>query len=235
MKSKIFILAVVFVFFCVALSASFGNAQTNRRTKRTTGTTATPKPSPQLTEAEIISLASQTEDENQTASIQNTTTQTETTTQNTNQDNQTVSNLNERITQLETKKEDKDEKQKRLLMNLDILSKVEQRAEVLRTQLFAMIEKQNTLQTRVDQINYDLRPDVIERYGATIGSLRPEIVREARQKTLENEKRNIESLLAQILNTRTILEQNVQKADLMVEKMRFKLEKEIDDAIEEDN
>lgn len=235
MKSKIFVFTALFVFFCAAISASFGNAQTTRRNKRTTKTTATPTPSPQLTEAEIISLADQTEDENQTVTTQNTTTQTETTTQNTTQATPSISNLNERITQLESKKEDKDEKQKRLLMNLDILSKAEQRTETLRTQLFSMIEKQNTLQARIDQINYDLRPDVIERYAATIGSLRPESVREARQKTLENEKRNIESLLTQISITRTMLEQNVQKADIMVEKLRFKLEKEIDDALEEDN
>ena len=237
MKSKIFISTALFVFFCAAISASFGNAQTRRTRTRTTKTVATPTPSPQQTEAEIISLADQTETENQTVSTENQTTQNTTdTTQNTNQTSPTITSLSERITELESKQtKDADEKQKRLLMNLDILTRAEQRSEALRKQLFEMIEKQNSLQARIEQINYDLRPEMIERYSAMSGSFRPESVREARQKSLESEKRNLESLITQISNTRLTLEESVQRADLMVEKLRVKLEKEIDDALKVDN
>ena len=234
MKSKIFVFTALLVFFCTAFVVSDGNAQTRRTRTKKTKTVATPTPSIQSGEATIISLANQNNDQNQVVTNNNQTTQTENTTQNTTQQKPSMTDLNERITQLEAnQKETKDEKQKRLLMNLDILSKAEQRAEALRKQFFEMIEKQNTIQARLEQINFDLRPEAIERYGATIGSLRPESVREARQKTLESEKRNLESLLSQITTTRAMLEQNVQRADVMVERLREKLEKEIDAAIED--
>ncbi len=227
MKSKIFVFTALLMFFCAAFIVSDGNAQTRRTRTKKPKLVATPTPSG---EATIISLANQNNDENAVVTTNNGTTQTETTTQET----PSIADLNERITQLEAKKTPtKEEKQKQLLMNLDILTRAEQRTESLRKQLFEMIEKQNALQGRIDQINYELRPDSIERYAATIGSMRPEAIREARKVTLENEKRNIESLLTQITSTRTRLEQDLQRADLMVEKLRVKLEKEIDDALED--
>jgi len=64
-----------------------------------------------------------------------------------------------------------------------------------------------------------------------VGSLRPEEIRDQRRKSLEAEKRNLESLLTQIQTSRTTLESNVERADFLVEKVRIKLDKEIDDAL----
>jgi hypothetical protein len=119
-------------------------------------------------------------------------------------------------------------------LNLDILTRAEQRAETLRRQLFEIIEKQNAIQIRVEQITYDMQPAMIDRYTALIGSLRPEEIREARRKSLESEKRNLESLLSQITLSRKSLEDNLFKADALVEKLRTKLEKDIDDALAEE-
>ena len=67
--------------------------------------------------------------------------------------------LQSRIKKLETgQKNDYEEKQKRLLTNLDILTKAEQRSESLRKQRFEMIEKENSIRTRIDQIDVDSRP-----------------------------------------------------------------------------
>jgi hypothetical protein len=96
-----------------------------------------------------------------------------------------------------------------------------------------MVEKGNAIQIKIDQLQYDLQPAMIERYAAFAGSLRPEQVREARQKSLESEKRNLESLLLQIQTNRKSLEDNVFKADYLVERLRAKLEKDIDDALVE--
>lgn len=227
MKLKIFVFTALLAFFCAAFLVSDGNAQTRRTRTKKPKPVATPTPSG---EATIISLASQNDNENQVVTTNNQTTQTENTTQQTTQ----ISPSNTESNTVEPKKKlTKEEKQKQLLMNLEILSKAEQRAELLRKQFFDLLEKQYTLQAKIDQIIYDLRPDSIERYAATIGSLRPEAIREARKTALENEKRNLESLLTQITNSRNSLEQTVQRADLMVDKLREKLEKEIDDAIEE--
>lgn len=146
-----------------------------------------------------------------------------------------VRELTDRIRQLESsQKNNSDDKQKRLLMNLDILTRAESRAESLRKQLFEMIEKQSGVQTRLEQIRNDARPEVIERSTAFLGSLRPEEIREQRRKSLEAERTNLESLVIQIQINRAVLEENVQKADYLVEKVRLKLDKEIDDALADD-
>ncbi len=145
-----------------------------------------------------------------------------------------ISELSDRIKSLEsTKTSEYDAQQKRLLLNLDILSRAETRAESLRKQLFEMIEKESGVQTRLEQIGYDVRPEVIERSTAFVGSMRPEEVRDQRRKGLEAEKRNLESLLTQIQTSRANLEENVSKADFLVEKVRLKLDKDIDDALTE--
>ncbi len=146
-----------------------------------------------------------------------------------------IKELTERIRSLESnKRNDYDTKQKRLLLNLDILSRAESRAESLRKQLFEMIEKESSVRTRLEQISFDARPETIERSTAFVGGLRPEELRDQRKKSLEAEKRNLESLLTQIQNSRTSLEENVTKADFLVEKVRLKLDKEIDDALADD-
>ena len=69
---------------------------------------------------------------------------------------------------------------------------------------------------------------------AFAGSLRPEELRNMRRKNLEIERTNLQSLLTEIQRTKANLDQNVQRADILVEKLRNKLEKEIDDALVDD-
>jgi len=146
------------------------------------------------------------------------------------------SDLNDRVKKLEAgQNDDYDQRQKRLLMNLDILTRAEQRTESLRKQVFEMVDKENTLRSRLDQIDYDIRPEVVERTTQIAGSLRPEEVRENRRKSLAAEKANLESLLLQVQTTRTSLEANLQRAEQMVEKLRAKAEKEIDDSLDKED
>jgi hypothetical protein len=127
-----------------------------------------------------------------------------------------------------------DQKQKKLLLYLDILTKAEQRAESLRKQLFEMIEKESTVRTRLDSIDLDVRPESIEKNVAMAGSLRPEELRESRRKSLTAEKANLQTLLADIQRTRSVLDQNLTRADSLVERLRSKLDKDIDDALADD-
>ena len=148
---------------------------------------------------------------------------------------QTLEELGNRIKNLETaRKPDPDEKQKRLLLNLDILTRAEQRSEALRKQVFEMIEKENATKTRIDSLDYDLRPESIDRNAALIGSLRPEEIRAARKKSLESERANLQSLLTEIVRTRASLEISLQRADALVERLRLRFEKEIETALDED-
>ncbi len=143
-----------------------------------------------------------------------------------------IKDLGTRVGSIEAnQKKELDDKQKKLLLNLDILTRAEQRAESLRKQLFEIIEKENEIKKKFDETEYLSRSENIERVAALTGSLRPEDIREQRKKALETEKSNMRALLVQIQSTRTNLEDSVAKADLLVEKLRFKLEKEIDEAL----
>lgn len=151
----------------------------------------------------------------------------------------TLEQLGNRIRNLEggraaAKAVDPDEKQKRLLLNLDILTRAEQRSENLRKQVFEMIEKENAVMTRLDSLEYDLRPETIEKSVAMIGTLRPEEIRASRRQNLESERANLKNLLTEIQRARTLLEASLVRADILVEKMRTRFEKEIDSALVED-
>jgi hypothetical protein len=219
------------ILLCVFGSISVADAQTKRRKK------AVSQPSVPV----VVSQSDVYLDGNQIVLGENPSTQptAETiapepvnTTDDNGEVNTRIKELNARIKSLEsTKRNEYDEKQKRLLLNLDILSRAESRAESLRKQLFEMIEKENTVKSRLEQIQFDSRSEVVDRAVAMVGSLRPEEIRDQRRKSLEAEKRNLESLLTQIQTSRTSLESNVERADFLVEKVRVKLDKEIDDAL----
>lgn len=233
MKAKIVLLGAFLVLISVFIGVSSSEAQTSKKKKKTKAAAVTPTPVPQSIPL-IISRADEFPNENQVLATDNASVPTENSDEKPEIVAPSIDDLNARIKALEsTQKNDYDEKQKRLLLNLDILTRAEQRSENLRKLLFEMIEKQNAIQIRIDQINYDSQPAMIERYAAFAGSLRPEQVREARLKSLESEKRNLESLLVQIQSNRKSLEDNVFKSDYLVEKLRTKLEKDIDDALVE--
>ena len=230
-------------FFTLADSA---NAQTKKRTKKKARTSTTPRPVPQTTVPVVISQADQYSNQNQqiitgntevpteTQPAVETTTQPESFDQKLDRISNRMKEMNSRMKSLESSKQNAyDEKQRRLLLNLDILTRAEQRAESLRKQLFELVEKENNLKTKLETIEYDSRPEMIDRQVAFTGTLRPEELREARKKNLEAEKRNLSNLLTDIQNNRLTLEQNVQKADQLVEKLRAVLEKDIDDALNE--
>ncbi len=141
--------------------------------------------------------------------------------------------LSARLKSLENRKTgDYDAEQKKLLLSLDILTKTEERAENLRKKLIELIEKETEIKSKLEAVEYNLKPQNIERSTAMYGSLRPEDIRDQKKNNLETEKRNLEALLAQILASRLNLEESVRKADLWVEKVRLKFEKEIDKALD---
>ena len=144
-----------------------------------------------------------------------------------------IKQLNDRVKKLESGQSYED-RQKRLLMNLDILTRAEQRTESLRKQLFEMIEKENSLTARLDQIDFDIRPEIVERTLQLAGSMKPEEIRENRRKSLAAERTNLQALLTQVQTTRSGLDASLQRAEQMVEKLRAKAEKDIDDSLQKD-
>jgi len=234
--------AAVFLLLGFFMLANPANAQTKKKTTKKKTTASIPKPVSQTTLPVVISQADQYQNQNQqliTGNIETPTetqveTQPETFEEKLEKMTTRMKEMTTRVKTLESsKKNEYDEKQRRLLLNLDILTRAEQRAESLRKQLFDLVEKENSIKMKLETIDYDIRPEMIERQVAFAGTLRPEELREMKKKGLEAEKRNLESLLSQIQTTKSNLEQNVQKADQMVEKLRAVLERDIDDALNE--
>lgn len=137
-----------------------------------------------------------------------------------------IAELSARIKELES-----DHKQRRLLLNLDILTRAEQRSESLRRQRFELITKEGEITAKLDEIHSGLRPEMIERTTSLTGSLRPEELRDARQKSLESEKKKLEMLLTEIQSTKANLDVGLERSDVLVERLRDKLEKEIEDSL----
>ncbi len=77
-----------------------------------------------------------------------------------------------------------------------------------------------------------MRPENIERSLNSIGTTRTVELRDARRRTLENERKGIDVLLGQVIQNRQRLEEDVRQADLLVTKLRLRLmpliDKEID-------
>lgn len=210
----------------VALLSLAATAQTKTKPKPL----ATPLPT--LSGAEIISRADDYPDTPPVQKAPEKTTASNSTTNNAAR----IRELNDRVKKLEAGQASTyDEKQKRMLLNLDILTRAEQRSESLRKQLFEMIEKENSVKSRLDQIEFDMRPEMIERTLQMAGSMRPEEIRDSRRKSLTAEKTNLQALLTEIQSTRANIAVNLDKADQMVEKLRAKLEKDIDESFLKDD
>lgn len=139
-----------------------------------------------------------------------------------------------RIKALESSRSDRyDEQQKRLLMNLDILTRAEQRSENLRKQVFELMEKEAAVQTKLDQLAYEMRPEMINRVTTQMGgSMKPEEVREAKAQSLAAEQARQQNLLAEIQSAKARVEAGLERSEQLVERLRAKIEKDIDDSLD---
>lgn len=235
------------VLVILALAAVFaldGFAQTRKKTAPRKPRRTIPVTTQQIiqqAEPEIISQSEPLPIENPMPVVTETPLQPENTAGNSESFQERIDQFSTRIKEMSTRigslessrRGDLDEKQRRLLLNLEILSRAEQRAETLREKMFALTEKENSLKSELEQVEYDSQDDVLNRNLALVGGMRPEELREQKRRSLQNKKTNINSLIQQIQATKVTLEENVAKADLLVEKLRMKLEKDIDSAINE--
>ncbi len=127
------------------------------------------------------------------------------------------------------------DKQNSIAANLDLLTRAEQRAEIMRKQLIELIEKETSFKSRLVQIDEDMRPESIERFISLNGSTRTAELRDVRRRILENERRGVENLVNQTSQSRIRLEDDVKQADSMVFRLRQRLLPLIDKEIEKIN
>lgn len=233
---KILIAACLVVSFCVVE----GDAQTRRRKKRTRkAAPAAPKPvitnptiappdsakTPEETgDVKIISTAEGAAKESTSDTLQGwkpkvtpppPAEEDETQSSIKNLTNQ-VNRLNDKLTSMQ--------EDDRYQLDMERLTRAEQRAEQLRSQLMDVQAKIADFEARLEQIEFALRPENIESSTAGYGSTRPEVARETRKKQLESERNRVQAQLKLAETSRSRLEVAVTNADMEVDNLRAKLE-----------
>jgi chromosome segregation ATPase len=234
---KILVTACLLVSFCVIEA----DAQTNRRrrTRRTAKppapkpvitnppiappaeTDATPEATPGAGDVKIISTADATEE---TTQAQPTQTKKAKTTASPEQEEmqQTITTLSNQVNKL-TDRLTQMQEDDRYQLDMERLTRAEQRAEQLRSQLIEIQAKIADFEAKLEQIEWALRPENIESSTAGYGSTRPEAARDARRKQLEGERGRLLAQLKLTQTSRTRLEVAVGNADAEVDHLRMKL------------
>jgi TolA-binding protein len=133
-----------------------------------------------------------------------------------------VQQLTAEVDQLKRKVADLD-KYRQLDYLRDLLVKEEQRAEALQTQIQDLIGKEALLQTRIDQLDEQLRPENIDQALAGVGSLRPEEAKEALRRRLGNEKRRVQAQLDLLHQSQARLQASLATADASIQRLRLRL------------
>jgi hypothetical protein len=86
-------------------------------------------------------------------------------------------------------------------------------ARQLRNQLSQLNDREAEIKIRLQELDYELKPENIEHYFAGYGSLHPEELREARRKKLQIEKDRLVAQLTEVGQSRQQLEAAIVAAD----------------------
>lgn len=135
---------------------------------------------------------------------------------------ETINSLSNQVERLNDKLSQMQENE-RSLIDMERLTRAEQRAESLRLQQVDAESKLADLQSRLEGIEYALKPENIER-AAGYGTTRPEEARETRRRQLESEKSRTQAQIRILETSRTKLEVAVNTADAEVDALRRRLE-----------
>jgi len=135
---------------------------------------------------------------------------------------QTITTLSNQVNKL-TDKLTQMQEDDRYLMDIERLTRAEQRAEGLRSQLIEVQSKMADLQSRLEQIEYSLKPENIDRATMVYGTVHPEEARDSRRRQLESEKSRVQAQLSILETSRVRLESAIATADDEVDLLRARL------------
>lgn len=223
---------LVAVLLAISFCLIDADAQTRRRRPRRaarpviTNPAITPAEGQKATESgdKIISTADETPepeaDETQTAETKPTRSKTAADDEDIKQ---TINSLSNQVNRLNDKLGQMQETDQ-ALMDMERLSRAEQRAEALRSQQVEVESKLADLQSRLEDTEYLMKPENIEREMATYGSTRPEVVRDTRRRKLESDRNRILAQIKILENSRVRLESAVATADAECDLLRRRLE-----------
>ena len=85
-----------------------------------------------------------------------------------------------------------------------------EQAQKLRSELSQLHDREAEIKIRLTELEYDLKPENIERHFAGVGSVHPEELREARRKQLQLEKDRLVGQISEIDQSQARLETEIQ-------------------------
>jgi chromosome segregation ATPase len=129
-----------------------------------------------------------------------------------------VNRLNDKLSQMQ--------ENERSLIDMERLTRAEQRAESVRAQMLDTESKLADLQARMDQVDYALKPENIDRSIAGYGTVHPEDARDSRRRQLENEKARLQAQISLLENSRTRLQGSLSTAEAEVDLLRRRMDQQ---------
>ena len=127
-----------------------------------------------------------------------------------------VDKLNQKLGQMEQSEQS--------MVDLERLSRAEQRSAQLRSELRDVQQKKGDLEAHLEDVEYALKPENIERATAGYGTTRPEDVREQRRKQLESERERVRKQLGELQASEDRLQQAIATSDAEVDRLQKKLD-----------
>ena len=232
-----FFIAAFLLVGCFLVEA---DAQTKRKRTRRTTKTAAPKPvitnppiaPPTETAAsgdiKIISTADAPAEPAQSPEPEaSPTKKTDTVEAKDAEMQRTINSLSNQVNRLNDKLGQMQEDD-RYQLDMERLTRAEQRSEQLRGQMLETESKIADMESRLEQIEYALKPENIDRATQGYGSTRPEEARETRRRQLESERTRAQAQLKILATSKTRLEVASANADQEVDMLRAKLQQRRD-------
>lgn len=233
---KLFVAAFLLVSCCLVTA----DAQTKK--KRTRRTAKPPAPKPVITnppvapatetpagDVKIISTAESPAEPSQSPDPDaEATTAKKAQPETSNEDmKKTITTLSNQVNRLNDKLTTMQEDD-RYQLDMERLSRAEQRAEQLRSQLLDTESKLADIEAKLEQIEYAIKPENIDRATQGYGSTRPEEARDARRRQLENERARLRAQYKILETSRSRLQIASANADSEVDLLRAKLQQRRD-------
>jgi hypothetical protein len=88
-----------------------------------------------------------------------------------------------------------------------------EQTQKMRAELSQLHDREAEIKIRLTELDYDLKPENIERHFAGVGSVHPEELREARRKQLQLEKDRLVGQLSELDQNQARLETEIQISD----------------------
>lgn len=204
------------LFVIVGLLLIDTNAQKRKRRRRSTA--------PRITNPEIYQPATNENSNSSSESNLNDNSNANTTpTEDPEEMKKTIRTLSDQVDRLTNKLGQMEESQ-RSLVDLERLSRAEQRSAQFRAELRDVQAKKADLEAHLENVEYALKPENIERSVAGYGTTRPEELREQRRRQLEGERDRGRKQLEQLTVNEARLTQAIATADAEIDRLQKKMD-----------